>query len=316
MDDLQHQKWLAERRGGVGASEAGIIMGAQAFGRNELTLYLDKIGKSEPTDDDVADFRRGHAYEALALALAAEATGIAIDRAATADDIGRFCFTAPDAPHLRATLDGMCHDGWLAEAKAPRPHKLAEYLDKGIPDIYDWQIQAQLACCPDAPGCRFVLYDIVSVRDHILEVERDDARIATLTANVEDWWKRVVEGRLPPTAAAGSETRRLKVPSEYVTVEGPEWEEAVGALLTTKQALDAAKADHEEARANLKAMMAGASLEKIACAGHKVIHAWQDGRTRFNKKLLAAEHPDLDLGRYEERGDPFAMFRHYPPKGV
>jgi predicted phage-related endonuclease len=316
MDDAMQKRWLAERQGGVGASELGIIMGAQAYGRNPLTLYLDKVGKPEPTEDDIDDFRRGHVYEPLALSLAAEATGVAIDRPQNhADLLERFCFDAPNGEHVRCTLDGICEDNWNAEAKAPRPHKFREYRDEGIADLYDWQVQAQLACRPEAPGCRFILYDIVGVKVHVLEIERDEEMIRRLLADAERWWQDQVEARMPPQAIGGTETKRLKLPAEYTLVEGDTWTTAVNEYAAAKATAKVADGLLREKKAMIQAAMKAAELPKVTCNGHRFIYTQQDGRRTFNKDLLAAELPELDLSKYETQGKPFPSFRHYPPKG-
>jgi len=310
--------WQEQRQLGIGASEIGILMGAPAFERDELDVYLSKIGPPVVNDEDIADFRRGHTYEALALALAAEAVGVGIDRA-TGGDVQRFCFTAPDAPHVRCTLDGRFDDGWLAEAKAPRPWILSEMLEKGIRDLYAWQMQAQLACVPDAPGVRFILYDVVEVKVHVVEVERDDEMIRQLKEKAEQWWADHVDARIPPDpdqAGEGAERRIIKVPGEYVDIDGDAWLDALEQFVDTAAALDQAKEQHDKAKSRIQAAMKESGLGKVRIAGHRFKWHEQPGRITFDKRRLSAEHPEIDMSRYEKIGKPFFKWGYWAPKGV
>jgi hypothetical protein len=46
-------------------------------------------------------------------------------------------------------------------------------------------------------------------------------------------------------------------------------------------------------------------------AGLRLSYTEQAGRKSFDKKLLAAEHPEIDLAKYEKQGNPFKVFKPF-----
>jgi hypothetical protein len=47
------------------------------------------------------------------------------------------------------------------------------------------------------------------------------------------------------------------------------------------------------------------------CGGLRVHYSEQEGRKTFDKKALAAKHPEINLSDFEKVGKPFKTFRPY-----
>lgn len=322
------QEWLESRQRGVGSSDSPVLALGQVFETTKLDTYIAKKSKPEPQPDNV-NFRRGHMYEPLAIALAEQKLGMKIHAPETDEERWNdFQVVDPDRPWLYADFDGLREDGWVVEVKSPMQRIADRIRAEGLKDYY--QVQGQhlvhvasvgdlpyLGKLPDGcPGVCFVIYEPEKCDVQIYEVPRNDEMIGAILANAEHFWKNHVETDEPPIDS--TPTHPVNVPkskSEYEHVEGEAWDEAVKQYTLADEAAMAAKLRLDAAKAQIKAALEAAGLDKVITAnGHKFSNAEQAGRKSFDKKMLKAEHPEIDLDRYEKQGSPFKSFRHYGPK--
>ncbi len=184
--DLQQNSttWLAWRRGGVGASDAPVIMGVSPWMDLE-TLWLEKTGR-HPGRPSSHAMRRGVALEPEARARYIHATGTHVEPV---------CLEHTSRNWMRASLDGLSADGEVAlEIKCPgaADHEIA--LAGAVPEKYVPQLQHLLA----VSGARVCHY--WSYRDGggaLVEVVPDRAYARRLVERELEFWRHVLADRRP-----------------------------------------------------------------------------------------------------------------------
>jgi putative phage-type endonuclease len=171
-------EWLSWRRGGIGASDAPVIMGHSPW-QKESELLLLKTGQKTEMPANPA-MLRGKRLEPLARLAYVNHTGI---------DVAPMCVQSLTHDWMRASLDGLSVDGGhVVEIKCPgeKDHRVA---DSGlVPEKYYAQLQHILA----VTGLAEISY--WSFRfDHtvLLEVKRDNGFIAGLIEKEAAFWARV-----------------------------------------------------------------------------------------------------------------------------
>jgi len=176
--------WLAWRRGGVGASDAPVIMGVSPWMDLE-TLWLEKTGRHAGRPSSHA-MRRGQVLEPEARERYIRATGVHVEPV---------CLEHATRDWMRASLDGLSADGEVVvEIKCPGGADHGRALDGEVPDKYVPQLQHLLAVS-GAGLCHYWSY-----RDGegaLIEVVPDRAYIRRLVEREHEFWRHVVADRRP-----------------------------------------------------------------------------------------------------------------------
>ena len=172
------EEWLSWRRGGIGASDAPVVMGLSPWQKaGELLLLKTGQQAERPANSYM---QRGKDLEPLARAAFIRHTGIEVEPV---------CVQSADHAWMRASLDGLSLDGrQVVEIKCPgeKDHQFA--ASGCVPEKYFPQLQHILA----VTGLGEIHY--WSFRfDHtvLLKVERDESFIADLIEKEIDFWTRV-----------------------------------------------------------------------------------------------------------------------------
>ena len=187
--DQSTDEWLSWRRGGIGASDAPVVMGLSPWQKDSELLLLKTGQQAERPANDA--MQRGKRLEPVARLAYVQHTGIAVEPV---------CVQSREHPWMRASLDGLSADGrHVVEIKCPgeKDHRLAAC--GRVPEKYFPQLQHILA----VTGLGAIGY--WSFRfDHtvLLTVERDEAFIADLLEKEIAFWARVC-GSSAGQAAAG-----------------------------------------------------------------------------------------------------------------
>ena len=262
-DSRDRETWLAERRKGIGSSDAAAILGISPWA-SPLSVYADKKGLI-PERDDSERMRWGTLLEPIVLAEYGKETGHEVQPCSTlcrsaerswqlaTPDAWRFRKEDPGTPlpfgviELKTT--GM---GWSWTEGAP-PHVVA-------------QVQHQLAVTGLSWASVVVLVN--GSRLLWIDLPRDDAFIARLNDAEADFWERV-EKDLPP-APDGTEASRealkllyprdtgavIALPGEFIDLDR-EREELLRAKATVEK-------DLEVANQRIKAALADATEGTLA----------------------------------------------------
>jgi len=181
--------WLAERRSGIGASEAAGILGIHPY-MSARSIYLDKLGQlpQEPENDAM---RWGNLLEPVIAQEYERRTGNAVLEQ-------QVFMRSEERPYLLATLDGMTAAGHPVEFKTTGIWAKAELGAEGTSDIPEhWIVQAhQQMFVSQTDRVEFAV--LVGGQDfRLYEVRRDEEILGGMLPELEQFWL-AVETRTPP----------------------------------------------------------------------------------------------------------------------
>jgi putative phage-type endonuclease len=282
--DAPRDAWLAERRRGIGGSDASTIAGVNRWS-SRYELWLDKTGRL-PERPETVEMRMGRVLEPVVRELFTEETGIPVRRAGL--------MVSRTHPWQRVSVDGLTADGGLFEAKTTNWRMAEEWDDDQVADHAEVQVQHALAVTGRSHAWVAVLID--GRRFEFRRVERDEHLILVLTGMEERFWtEHVLADVAPPMEPNALEV----VKDQYRTVELDAVEATDAARVRDILARRAAgkameKAGQQQAataEAELVALIGAA--EALTVDGHPVATRKQITAHRLNGKALAADHPDL-----------------------
>lgn len=323
-------EWLAERRKGIGGSDAAAVL-SEGYGCPRA-LFLDKSGV-EPDYQHGAEtlglFERGHALEPIIARKFAQTTGLKIRNMPTR--------VSADRPWMRVNVDRMICSledangpGYL-ECKTANEHVFQNMLEEGMPPHYVLQVQHGLAVTGWKWGY-FAVLEPYTFRFLTFRYERDDKLIDSVLMPFEAaFWERVVKGEIPAKLKDFSDARcercvyrrscrnaeaipSVKKVKAVVPVDStPEMAILASNIKTLTAQIAEADAILQNERAKIKILMGDRPAVIVPTEGSKfcrVTHTMQSGRLVWDGKALDAEHPEL-AARYKRRGEPFEVLRMY-----
>lgn len=303
---LRHRD--AEGKVIFGASEAPALMGASPY-EGKKDLAIRKIG--EPTTSDPSPAMiSGNLIEPVLIAEASRRLGIEIVTPDFMFAEGRFIAT-PDG--IDKETDDRLRMGeivapkvWI-EAKTTSRYRVKTHGD--IPDLWRWQIAAQQFCTDGIPACYLIVLD-ADLHISLIEVDRIFEAEIMLIEAAEILGSELDEGKISdeilPLLSSSEISSLWKAEEEAVELpsEAVEWLESMeDAKAMKKQAEEA----EEQAKAWIARHLLGASIGTLG--GEEVV-SWkeQKGRSSFDAKAFAADHPEM-FERYTKQGDPFRVMR-------
>ena len=132
--DQSGAEWLQWRQGGVGGSDAAVLMGSNPWCKPS-ELMGKKIG-TLPEQYENERMARGKRLEPIVREMYEDLTGLKVEPA---------CVEHESYPWFMASLDGITKDGRLiVEIKCPNDRAHSEALRGWIPKYYYPQVQHQL----------------------------------------------------------------------------------------------------------------------------------------------------------------------------
>lgn len=273
---------LQDRRSGIGASEAPVILGLSPW-RTRLELWMEKTGHGSPQVESMP-MRIGKALEPVVLQAFTDETGLRVT------DQQRLIRDASN-PWRWATVDGLT-DGALVEAKtASSTDQWGEAGTDQIPPYYVAQVQHALACTGLVLAYVPVLFAAREFR--IFEVRRDDEIIAVLTEAERRFWSSVQSGEAPPLQSP--EEARIRWPQDTgaTAVATPDIYETLHELTRVKIEAEVATEHAESLKAQVQAFMQDAAT-LVAPDGH-VLATWKTAKPamRLDGDRLKADQPEL-----------------------
>ncbi len=183
-------EWHEWRKGGIGASEIAAVLGISPW-KTAFQLFQEKTGGNVETFVNAA-MRRGNELEAAAIFDLEVEHSIEVDRSRT-------LFEHATCPYLRASLDGMTHDGIVVEVKCPG---LGQYeaMREAIPDYYMAQVQQQMLVT-EASGALFWVWH-PERGGYLHQVEPDEKWRKRIIEAGGEFWQRVESGKWPTDGLA------------------------------------------------------------------------------------------------------------------
>jgi putative phage-type endonuclease len=195
------ESWLAERRRGVGGSDAAPVLGLSPWS-SPLQIYLNKTGELVG-QQETEPMKWGHLLEPVILSEYANRTGRIVRRPDTPNGI----VWHPELSWMMTTLDGFTDCRRVVEAKTARSGDgWGEDGSDEIPDYYIPQVQHEMAVTG------------LPVADVAVLIGGSDFRIYTVEADPEfqelmiereaSFWK-LVEARIPPAPVSAADVALL-----------------------------------------------------------------------------------------------------------
>lgn len=286
---MMREQWLAERRRGIGGSDAGAIVGLNPWA-SPYSVWADKLALV-PEKEDTEAMRQGRDLEEYVSQRWEEETGKKCKRYP-------YIVRSEAYPFAHANIDrAVVGEKAGLECKTTSCLDVRRFGNVEFPEQYYAQCVHYLAVTGWA---RWYLAVLVLGRGFYTYVlERDEAEIAALMDAERRFWRNVEE-KTPPAAdgsEATSETlRTLWADSEdgkSVDLFGQE--RLLDEYATLKRQEKALGERRREIENSLQSQMGDA--EKALCGAWSVSWKTQERRT-FDVKAFAAKNPKVDLSPF------------------
>ena len=285
-----HEEWLAIRRGYIGGSDAGSIIGMNPY-NSAFAVWAEKTGKTEPFGGNIAT-RTGTMLEELVAKLFMEETGKKVQKL-------NFTLVNEAYPFACANLDReiIGEDAFLECKTTNSIPTIRQFRTGEFPDIYYCQCVHYLA----VTGCKKAYLAVLSeCRDfRIFELERDDEEIAALMDAERAFWNDfVLTGQTPPAdghSATSSAIRQIWPEDDGETVDLSDIEAEFALRRNLKASADDIKAELDEIENRIKLKMGDASK---GVAGRFTVSWKTQTRNSLDADALKADHPEIDFEKY------------------
>ena len=283
------ERWLLERRKGIGGSEAAAVVGLNPWA-SPFSVWADKLGKLDEKETSEA-MRQGTDLEDYVARRFMEATGKKVKQSG-------FMYRNPVYPWALANVDRLIvgEEAGL-ECKTTSQLNLRKFKDGEYPANYYCQCQHYMA----VTGCKrwYLAVLIYSTDFKIFEIERDEDEIAALMDAERRLWDCVQ--RLTPPETDGSKATTETLGQLYAGTYEDEPVDLTPVkrhllrlddLKESKRRIDERISEEENA---IKAYMGEAVYGKAD--GYKVSWKGQSRRT-FDSKRFLQSHPAPDAEDY------------------
>lgn len=300
------QSFSAEdRRKFIGASEIAALLGLDRY-KTILDIYNSKLGLVAPFDGN-NHTQRGQRLEAIAADYYTELTGRKLRRYTRAYAHKTHSFIQG---HIDRIVEG---EGTIAEIKCPSVAAYRKIQREGLPD--SWQIQMQVYMgLSGHKNCVVIVFCADAWDMAHFELEFDDTIYhASIDAAERFWHCHVLTEVAPELPTSGAKKPEFELTKTDGTVTFRDDEtfiaksvsliEAIQLVSDAEQLFEMAKKDYIEAVEDAPGI--------YECAGLRVHFNEREGRKTFDKKALAAKHPEIVLSDFEKVGKPYKEFRPY-----
>lgn len=301
--EIERTEWLAERRHYLGATDIAAILGVDSY-RTPLDVYNEKLGLVMPFEGN-RQTERGQKLEEVAAREYTEQTGRKVHRRST-------MLIHPKHDFIRGHLDRrVVGDKRPVEIKCPSRGMFHKIKREGLPS--SWIVQMQTYLWLDgssvgdfAPFCADA-WEILP-----FEIEAQPELFERIEVAAVTFWTAHVLKRIPPAPiSADKPIIELAKVGGIEAREDTAFMEAAETLREAKQLERDGKELLEMAKQRIKSAVGG-RFGKYRGGCLKALHySISQGHLKFDKALLAAEHPEIDITRYESRGDPFETLKPY-----
>lgn len=284
-----HEEWLELRKGFIGGSDAGAVMGMNPYS-SPFAVWAEKTGKVQGFAGNLTT-KVGAYLENLVAQLFTEETGKKVRRK-------NRMMVNDEYPWACADVDRMVvGEKALLEIKTTNSFPAMKKIRGGeYPEMWYCQMVHYLAVTGLEKAYLAVL---INCRDmNVFELERDEDEIAALMDQEKSFWDRV-EANIAPDPD-GSEATTDALGAIYPEDNGETilsglvspWLEQRDRLLTAKKALEK---DIDTLNNLLKEEMG--DNQRLLCDRWTVSWKSQE-RKSFDPKALAKDYPGIDLEKY------------------
>ncbi len=275
----------------IGGSNIAGICGISPWS-TPLDEYLKITGQITIQDNPAMYW--GRALEPLIRQKYCEETG-RIVRYNTNPELLGIPMQHPQLPYLCGSLDGISteSDGsfpCVLEIKTARDRRAWE---NGVPDHYQCQVQAYMACTGYQSADVAVLFGASDF--DIFEVSRDNDIISLIEAAVQGFWENHLVPEIPPECTTPADRDTMwPLHTAGKTIQGnDDIQSLVQFIKSAKISIDELKNQIDEAEASIKDRMQ--DTEAIIGINGKPIVTWKRSKdsTMIDLKALQKKYPDI-----------------------
>ena len=284
MNETAKQKWLADRRSGLGGTDAAAIMGLSRF-KTPVQVCLDKWGEL-PEQPDNDRMRYGRMQEPVIRQWYADTTGRSVTVPEGVVRHGKY-------PFILGSFDGLTDDGRLLEIKtAQRGDEWGEPGTDEIPDAYMCQVQhyMMITGLPVADvvvsiaGTMPLIYEVPADREiHELFIDRE----------CSFWNDHVLKHVLPDCQTADDVAFRFRKSLAKSIQATPEIVTTINELCQVREAAKRIKEQEEKLKLSIMGIMG--ECDTLVGLNGKPLATWKSDKAsaRFDADAFKAAHADL-----------------------
>lgn len=298
------EEWLAVRRGYIGGSDAGAIVGMNPYS-SAFSVWAEKTGKVQEFEGNVAT-RVGTELEALVAKLFAEETGKAVQRC-------NFTLVNPEYPFACANIDReIIGEDALLEIKTTNSWENVKKFRNGeYPGMWYAQMTHYLAVTGARKAYLAVLIESRDFR--IFELERDEEEIrALMDAEREFWNGYVLPKKTPPADGHSATSEAIKKVFDTEAGDSADltgFEDVFRQRKALNEQLKNIKAELDGLDNRVKVAMGSNSSGK--CGLFSV--SWKIQNTSgLDREKLKADFPEIDLSKYATQARVFRVTEKKP----
>lgn len=254
MTPQEREKWLAERKSGIGGSDAAAVLGLSPWA-TPVNVWLDKTGRSAPKPE-TPQMKYGTYFEDYVAKLYAEETGRAVQRfnkmlhkGCLLGNIDRL--VVPEGGKI-ASHQGEIRTDTLLECKTSGMDWNGE-----VPTYYYTQVMHYLGLDDNLKHADVAVMYRHNLKFEVFHVERDDEVIKAMFERLTDWWNEYVVGDKMPPPVNEADCKLLWArsnPGKSVTAT-EEIEAKVKAYLEADARAKEAKAEADKVKGEICAFM-------------------------------------------------------------
>lgn len=291
------EEWLANRTQGIGASEAGTVLGLNPW-ESPYQLWRRKKGLDKPKEENFA-MKAGHYLEDAVSKFYADETGAYIIKNTTED----FTILDTERPWLRVSPDRLF---WRTETTRSDKHKSVleckttqmEIDPDNLPKHWFCQLQMNMGVGEYDNGA--LAWLTMGRQFGYRDIKFDREFYDWMTGEITEFWQRYIIGNEEPPLSTPDDVL-IKYPrhTEGKTVEATgEIMEMVIRLKQIKDEIKPKEAEQAEIEASLKQFFADA--ETILSPQGDVMATWKAPKPsrKFDQKAWEAATPEEERARW------------------
>lgn len=292
-------EWLKIRKGYIGGSDAGAIVGLNPYA-SAFSVWAEKTGKLPEFEGNIST-RVGNELEALVAKLFAEETGKQVQRC-------NFTLVNDKYPWACANIDRdvVSEDAILEIKTTTSIPNIQKFKNGEYPDQWYAQMTHYLA----VTGCKKAyLAALENNRNlRIFELERDDSECEALMQAEMDFWETyIIPDKAPPADGHSATTSAIKAIFTEDAGDTVDMTTFSGELQQRKSATEQIK--------NLKSIVDGIDNRMKLAMGSNIkgtcgafTMSWKLQKTSaLDRDRIKADYPDIDLSKYTTEARVFRV---------
>ena len=286
---MTRDEWLAERRNGIGGSDAGAVVGLNKY-RNAFDVYADKLGITEPVPDNEA-MRQGRDLEEYVAQRFCEETGKKVRRR-------NAMIINTDYPFARANVDRMIiGENAGLECKTANVLSLQRYKNGEYPSEYYCQCVHYMAVTGAERWYLAVL--VFGTEFKIFTIDRDEEEIQALMQAEKLFWENNVLAKEPPPPQ-GTERNDENISSMFPQGEANKeiqlfgFDEQLKRYIEVKALIKKLETEKKEIEQNIKLEMGDA----VKAHTDRCKISWGNYHKNTVDVSAISEEYDIDLDEY------------------